>query len=102
MKQLLLFFIALLTFAFAQAQTAVKQTTPTKPDPLQVKQMEYDFGKIPQNKPVFHYFEEMNTGSVPVVINNITAACGCTTPEWSKDPIPPGGTTQVKVGYNAA
>jgi hypothetical protein len=37
-----------------------------------------------------------------VVIENSWAQCGCTTPEYSKEPIPAGGTAKIKVGYNAA
>ena len=37
-----------------------------------------------------------------MVISNIQTSCGCTTPEWSKEPIAAGGTTKIKVGYNAA
>jgi Protein of unknown function (DUF1573) len=57
-------------------------------DPLLLKETEYNFGKIPQGKPVTHIFK--------------VASCGCTTPEWSKEPVAPGGTTEIKVGYNAA
>ena len=67
-----------------------------------VKETIFDFGKIPQGKPVFHFFEVVNSGKTPMVISNIQTSCGCTTPEWNKDPIPPGESTKVKVGYNAA
>jgi hypothetical protein len=36
------------------------------------------------------------------VIDNVQASCGCTTPEWSREPIAPGGTSIIKVGYNSA
>ena len=35
-------------------------------------------------------------------LDNVQASCGCTTPEWSKDPIAAGATAKIKVGYNAA
>lgn len=74
----------------------------TSNEPLEFKQTEYDFGKIPQNKPVYVYFEAVNKGDKALKIENVTAACGCTTPEWSKEEIAAGGTTKIKVGYNAA
>ena len=37
-----------------------------------------------------------------MVISNVQTSCGCTTPEWSKEPIAPGATSKVRVGYNAA
>ena len=70
---------------------------------LSLKETEFNFGKIPQGKPVTHIFEVVNKSNIPLKINNIHASCGCTTPEWEKDKtIEPGGKTQIKVGYDAA
>ena len=46
--------------------------------------------------------DSTNTGNAPVVINNATASCGCTTPVYSKEPVQPGKSTTVKATYNAA
>ena len=69
---------------------------------LNLKETEFDFGKIPQNKPVYHTFEFVNTGSKELKIENVQTSCGCTTPEWSREPVAPGAKGTVKVGYNAA
>jgi Protein of unknown function (DUF1573) len=70
---------------------------------LTLKETEFDFGKIPQGKPVNHVFEVTNKSNVVLKINNINASCGCTTPEWEKDKvIAPGEKTKITVGYNAA
>ena len=69
---------------------------------LEVKQTAHDFGKIPQGKPAYHFFEIVNTGKEAIKLDNVVATCGCTTPEWSKDPIEPGQSQKIKVGYNAA
>ena len=82
--------------------TAMAQTATNAAEPLQFKETEFDFGSVPQGKPVYHSFEIKNTGSKPVVLNNVQASCGCTTPEWRKDPIAPGATAKIKVGFNAA
>lgn len=71
-------------------------------DVLSLKETEYDFGKIPQGKPVTHVFFFTNTGSTPLSLQNVQASCGCTTPEWSKDSIPAGASSKITVGYNAA
>ena len=47
-----------------------------------------------------HVFNFTNNGSQPLSINDITSTCGCTVPEWSKEPIPPGGTGTVKVTFD--
>lgn len=62
----------------------------------------FDFGKIPQGKPVTTVFEFKNTGTTPIALDNVQAACGCTTPEWNKDTIAPGGKSKIVVGYNSA
>jgi hypothetical protein len=101
-----------LTTAAQPAGTAQTATTVTKTDALSIevadnllslKETEFDFGKIPQGKPVTHVFEVTNKSTIPLKISNIHASCGCTTPEWEKDKvIAPGEKTNITVGYNAA
>lgn len=67
-----------------------------------LKESLFDFGKIPQGKPVFHVFEVKNTGKATLQIADVQASCGCTTPLWEREPVKAGGSTQIKVGYNAA
>ena len=70
---------------------------------LVLKEAEFNFGKIPQGKPVTHIFEITNTGKDSLKIVNVQASCGCTTPEWERDkPLAPGATAKITVGYNAA
>lgn len=69
---------------------------------LQLKESSYNFGKIQQGRPVTHLFQIGNSGKEPLRLENVQASCGCTTPEWSYDPVAPGETSTVKVGYNAA
>lgn len=94
MKKVFLLFLLVAAFATGHAQTAA--------DALEVKELTYDFGSIPQGKPVYHVFQIVNKGTAPLKLDNVQASCGCTTPEWSKDSIAPGATDKIKVGYNAA
>ncbi|HSB92742.1 MAG TPA: DUF1573 domain-containing protein [Flavitalea sp.] len=71
-------------------------------DSLQLMEPAFNFGKIPQGKPVFHDFQVRNKGKDSLTISNVQASCGCTTPEWDHSPIPPGEKAIIKVGYNAA
>lgn len=71
-------------------------------DVIKVNTEKYDFGKIKQNVPVSIEFVLTNMTDQPVVIENVTAGCGCTTPEVPKEPIAPNSTTKLKVAYNAA
>jgi hypothetical protein len=103
MKKISFLLILVSAFIFAGAQTnPVSQATTVTPDPLQIKNAEFDFGKIPQGKPVYTYFDIVNTGSEALKLDNVQASCGCTTPEWDHEPIAPGATGKIKVGYNAA
>lgn len=80
----------------------VTQTPSTAEDFLKLKESEHDFSKIPQGKPVYYSFEITNIGKTDLKLDNVTATCGCTTPEWSQEPIAPGKSSMIKVGYNAA
>lgn len=72
------------------------------PEVIVLKESEYDFGKIPQGKPVTHVFYYTNIGKTPLILDNVQASCGCTTPVWSKEPVAPGATSKIDVGYNSA
>jgi hypothetical protein len=70
---------------------------------LQFKENEFDFGKIPQGKPVTHKFEVTNAGTDSLKITNVQASCGCTTPDWEREKVQaPGEKTTITVGFNAA
>ena len=97
MRRFISLSVLLTAFFFAGAQT-----TPETQDVLQLKETEHDFAKIPQGKPVYYIFEIVNTGTQPLKLDDVHASCGCTTPEWSRDPIAAGAVAQIKVGYNAA
>jgi hypothetical protein len=63
----------------------------------------HSFGKILEAKgAVSHTFTFTNTGNEPLVIESVRPSCGCTTPEWSEKPIPPGGQGYVKATFNPA
>lgn len=94
----LLFILGLAGMARAQ----VPAVQAISNDILLLKETQYDFGKIPQGKPVTHIFEVVNTGKAPLKIEDVQASCGCTTPQWDHDPIAPGAVKKITVGYNAA
>lgn len=95
MKKLFFFAAALVAGVSATAQLTTDQV-------VKFNSEKHDFGKIKQGVPVTTFFTITNVSDKPVVIESATAGCGCTTPEYSKEPIPAGGTTKLKVGYNAA
>ncbi|MGN6569226.1 MAG: DUF1573 domain-containing protein [Flavipsychrobacter sp.] len=60
----------------------------------------YDFGTVKEGPLAEHIFEFKNTGKEPLIIQNASASCGCTTPEWPKEPVLPGKTSKITVRYN--
>ncbi len=64
--------------------------------------LKHGFGKIKQNVPVTYVFELKNKGKKPLIIEQATAQCGCTTPEYSKKPILKNKVSPIKVTFNAA
>ncbi|MFM2362496.1 MAG: DUF1573 domain-containing protein [Sphingobacteriales bacterium] len=65
-------------------------------------EQQYNFGKIKQNQPVTHDFAFNNISGKPVVIENATASCGCTTPVWPQKPIAKSKKDKITAGFNAA
>lgn len=62
---------------------------------------EHDFGKINEaDGRVSTVFSFKNEGMTPLVLSNVRASCGCTTPTWTKEPIEPGQTGSITVTYN--
>jgi len=62
----------------------------------------YDFGKIPQGKPVTIIYHFTNTGNAVLIISNVNPSCGCTGANFTKEPIAPGKKGFVEVTFNAA
>lgn len=62
---------------------------------------EHDFGDLKPGAVVRHTFEFTNTGKSPLIIQDATASCGCTTPAWTKEPVVPGGKGTVEVQFDS-
>ena len=63
----------------------------------------HDFGKFKEaDGKVTYKFEFINTGGSDIVVQNVSASCGCTAPRWTREPVPPGGKGFVAATYNPA
>lgn len=87
------------------APAPAAQTTEAKPaNPnaakLAFKEENYNFTEIPEGPQVTHEFKFTNTGKEPLILTNVRASCGCTTPSWPKEPILPGKDGAILVTYN--
>ena len=85
MKKIAIVITLFTTMFSASAQTVNNNAValPRPADVLQLKETGHNFGKIPQGRPAVYVFEIVNTGSIPLKLDNVQASCGCTTPEWS-------------------
>jgi hypothetical protein len=90
MKKIILSFLLLVAIqVLAQSPVAFKTT-------------KHNFGKIKKGTPVTYVFSFTNNTAKPLIIETATAECGCTTPEYPKEPIAKGKEGKIKVTYNAA
>ncbi|MCQ2344259.1 MAG: DUF1573 domain-containing protein [Paludibacteraceae bacterium] len=93
MKKVLFVAMALM-FAFS-AMAQEKQI-------VEFTENEYDFGTVKEeDNKVSHVFTFTNMSQTPVTVTNVRASCGCTTPEWSREPIYPGQQGVIKATYSA-
>jgi hypothetical protein len=96
---LIMFFFG--TNAFAQMTSSLVKVEEAKAA-ISWNAQVVDLGKIDQGKPETAVFSFTNIGKTPLLITAVQASCGCTTPEYSKEPIAPGKSGFVKATYNAA
>ena len=86
--------------AVAQAQAPAMQTDAKAPK-FKFDEEVHDFGTIKESTtPTEYVFNFKNVGKSPLLIQNASASCGCTTPEWPKEPILPGKKGKITVKYN--
>lgn len=74
--------------------------TPTNAK-MDFESTEWDFGEIDQGDAVDYAFKFVNSGTDPLIITNAKGSCGCTVPEWPREPVAPGGTGVINVKYNS-
>ncbi len=68
---------------------------------MEFREYDWDFGTIDEGDNVEHMFSFTNTGTEPLILENCKGSCGCTVPQCPKQPIPPGGTGEIKVVFNS-
>jgi hypothetical protein len=67
---------------------------------LEFEETNYHFGEVKQGEKLTHTFKFTNTGNLDLILATVSASCGCTVPEWSKEPIKPGDEGAIKVTFN--
>ena len=96
-----LFAIAACTVAsFAQTQSTTAPVDSSKMPEITFDKIVNDFGKIPYSGNGSTKFTFKNTGKTPLILSNVQSSCGCTVPEWPKEPVAPGESKVINVTYN--
>ena len=87
---LIMFFIAAFNIVVAQEKPKIV-----------FEQMEHNFGAFKESEGVqTTTFKFTNKGNVPLILSNVRASCGCTTPKWTREPVAPNATGEIQVSYN--
>jgi len=81
---------------------AVPETKPEGPLPaMEFATLEHDFGTISEGDVVEYTYKFKNTGDAPLIIQNAQGSCGCTVPNWSKEPIAVGAEGYVTAKFDS-
>ncbi|MCA5005846.1 DUF1573 domain-containing protein [Sphingobacterium bovistauri] len=62
----------------------------------------FDFGTVKEGEIVEHTFKFTNEGTEPVILAQVSASCGCTTPDYTSEPVLPGKAGKINVSFNSA
>ena len=116
MKQLILLLVSLALVSCSSSSDESAITTDLVNSPLtgnskakkvltpkiEIIETSYNFGEIQQGESVSHDFILKNTGDADLIITAAKGSCGCTVPQWPKDPIAKGEEAVIKVTFNSA
>jgi hypothetical protein len=81
--------------------TAEKNSNQVDMPKIELSQDFFDFGEMHQKESVSTDFVIKNTGDAPLLIRSAKGSCGCTVPEWPKEPVAVGEEAVVKVTFNS-
>jgi uncharacterized protein (DUF58 family) len=90
-----------LAFVFLAALGANAQLNIESGAKLEFEKEVHDYGTLKQGEPAVYEFKFTNTGNEPLVISNARGSCGCTVPDWPRQPIAPGKSAVIKVKYDS-
>ncbi len=94
-------FIMILVFLTAVSCSEKKTNSPgRKAARIEFKEALYDFGKIEYGGNGTYEFKFTNKGKTPLVLDNVRSTCGCTVPEWTREPLNPSETGTIRVIYD--
>ncbi len=100
MKKLALICLFALMGTIAGAQNVQTQETPANGAKIRFEEMEHQYGTIAKGSDGNCEFKFWNDGNEPLILQNVKASCGCTTPSYTQKPVMPGQSGVISVHYN--
>lgn len=96
------FVLGMASFSNAQEIKAAPANDNKSQAEFKFETMEYNYGTIKQGDKVEYTFSFTNVGKEPLIITSAQGSCGCTVPEWPKEPIKKGETGKIHITFNSA
>ena len=93
----------IMAFSFIMINTLVLNAQTSQAgsqDSIVFNNLEHDYGTIDRGSDGECEFIFTNKGIAPLILSNVRASCGCTVPQWTREPVPPGEKGTIKVKYN--
>lgn len=92
-------FLAVTGLLAQAAQPVQVAENPNAPE-ISFDKLVHDYGTVPFGGDGVCTFKFTNTGKEPLILQQPQSSCGCTVPTWPKEPVLPGGTSEIQVTYN--
>lgn len=103
-KAIFIFSLIIIGGITAFAQTTLPPAAPDTTNPnapiITLNETLFDYGTVIQDADGTHNFIYKNTGKEPLILSNVRSSCGCTIPEWSREPLFSGQQDTIKVKYD--
>lgn len=93
---------AIVLVGFCLTGFSQEESAPMTGAKIYFAETSYDFGDITQGDKVEHIFEFENTGNEPLILSDVRTTCGCTAPEWPREPVVPGEKSKIKIIFNSS
>jgi len=97
---LLLFVVVCGISLYAQQPVQPAAVDSTAKAKIIFENQNHDFGAIVLGGDGTCVFKFKNEGTIPLILTNVQASCGCTTPSWTREPVAPGKAGEIKVTYD--
>lgn len=84
----------------AEATTPAPSNQPSTT--IALSESNFDFGNVKKGNKVQHVYEVTNTGKNPLIISEVKPGCGCTVPDFTKEPIMPGKKGKITLHFDSS